>query len=71
MANQGGGSDDDATPVQITDSEAQQLLQDAEDALATGDYQKAIVDSGKAAYALHEDSRVHEVLWLALFGVAD
>lgn len=49
----------------------EEYLEDAEAAFKAGHYEDAIRLGGHAAVALHEDSRVHELLWMALFAVGD
>ncbi len=55
----------------ITAEQARAALVQAEQDLAAGKYQQAVQNAGKAAMQLHEESQVHEVLWLALMGLAD
>ncbi len=55
----------------ITPDQAREALTRAEQDLAAGRYQQAVQNAGKAAMQLHEESEVHEVLWLALMGLAD
>ncbi len=55
----------------ITAEQARAALAQAEKDLAAGKYQQSVQNAGKAAMQLHEESQVHEVLWLALMGLAD